>query len=54
MAAIDQRYYGPLEAAEAGTAIEQLRAGAEVLPEKALAKRGLAGDAPLPGGGSGA
>ncbi|HET9164073.1 MAG TPA: NAD(P)H-dependent oxidoreductase subunit E [Solirubrobacterales bacterium] len=45
MASIDQRYYGPLEAAEAGTAIEQLRADAEVLPEKALAKRGLAGDA---------
>ena len=45
MASIDQRYYGPLEAAEAGKAIEQLRAEAEVLPEKALAKRGLAGDA---------
>jgi NADH-quinone oxidoreductase subunit E len=44
MASIDQRYYGPLEAAEAGKAIEQLRGGAEVLPEKALAKRGLAGD----------
>jgi NADH-quinone oxidoreductase subunit E len=44
MASINQRYYGPLEAAEAGTAIEQLRAEAEVLPEKALAKRGLAGD----------
>jgi len=44
MASIDQRYYGPLEAAEAGTAIEQLRDEAEVLPEKALAKRGLAGD----------
>jgi len=44
MASIDQRYYGPLEAAEAGKAIEQLRAGDEVLPEKALAKRGLAGD----------
>jgi NADH-quinone oxidoreductase subunit E len=44
MAAINQRYYGPLEAAEAGAAIEQLRAEAEVLPEKALAKRGLAGD----------
>jgi NADH:ubiquinone oxidoreductase subunit E len=43
MASIDQRYYGPLEAAEAGVAIEQLRGGAEVLPEKALAKRGLAG-----------
>jgi NADH-quinone oxidoreductase subunit E len=45
MASIDQRYYGPLEAAEAGVAIEQLRAGDEVLPEKALARRGLAGDA---------
>ena len=44
MASIDQRYYGPLEAAEAGTAIEQLRAGGEVLPEKALSRRGLAGD----------
>jgi NADH-quinone oxidoreductase subunit E len=44
MASIDERYYGPLEAAEAKTAIEQLRGGAEVLPEKALEKR------PLPGG----
>jgi len=44
MASIDERYFGPLEAAEAETAIEQLRSGAEVLPEKALEKR------PLPGG----
>jgi NADH:ubiquinone oxidoreductase subunit E len=44
MASINERYFGPLEAAEAQTAIEQLRAGAEVLPEKALEKR------PLPGG----
>jgi len=44
MASIDERYFGPLEAAEARTAIEQLRDGAEVLPEKALEKR------PLPGG----
>ncbi len=44
MASIDERYFGPLEAAEAKTAIEQLRAGSEVLPEKALEKR------PLPGG----
>ena len=51
MASIDQRYYGPLEAAEAGAAIEQLEAGAEVLPEKALARRPLAGDTPRPGGG---
>jgi NADH-quinone oxidoreductase subunit E len=48
MASIDQRYYGPLEAAEAGTAIEQVKAGGEVLPEKALAERPLAAD--LPGG----
>ena len=50
MASIDQRYYGPLEAAEAQTAIEQLLAGQEVLPEKALLKRPLAAE--LPGGGS--
>jgi NADH-quinone oxidoreductase subunit E len=49
MASIDQRYYGPLEAAEAGTAIDQIRAGEEILPEKALAARPLAAD--LPGGG---
>ena len=44
MASIDERYFGPLEAAEAATAIDQLLAGDEVLPEKALAKRPLAGD----------
>ena len=44
MASIDERYFGPLEATEARTAIEQLRDGSEVLPEKALEKR------PLPGG----
>jgi NADH-quinone oxidoreductase subunit E len=43
MASIDERYFGPLENGDAGTAIEQLVAGAEVLPEKALAKRPLAG-----------
>jgi NADH-quinone oxidoreductase subunit E len=43
MASIDERYFGPLEATEAQTAIEQLRAGAEVLPEKALEKRPLSG-----------
>ncbi len=52
MASIDQRYYGPLEAAEAGVAIEQLRAGAEVLPDKDQTKRPLAGDTPIPGGAS--
>jgi NADH-quinone oxidoreductase subunit E len=45
MASIDERYFGPLEAAEAETAIEQLLAGEDVLPEKALERRPLAGDA---------
>jgi NADH-quinone oxidoreductase subunit E len=43
MASIDRRYFGPLEPADAASAIEQLRSGGEVLPEKALARRGLAG-----------
>ena len=43
MASIDERYFGPLEAAEAQAAIDQLRAGEAVLPEKALEKRPLAG-----------
>jgi NADH-quinone oxidoreductase subunit E len=45
MASIDERYFGPLEAAEATTAIEQLLAGEDVLPAKRLEKRPLAGDA---------
>jgi NADH:ubiquinone oxidoreductase subunit E len=43
MASIDERYYGPLESGDARTAIEQLRAGAKVLPERALANRPAAG-----------
>jgi NADH-quinone oxidoreductase subunit E len=50
MASIDQRYYGPLEAAEAGQAIGQLKAGEPVLPTKDLAARPLAGDTPGPTG----
>jgi NADH-quinone oxidoreductase subunit E len=49
MASIDGRYFGPLEVADAATAIAQLRSGETVLPEKALEKRPLAGDAPAPG-----
>jgi len=45
MASIDERYFGPLETGEAQSAIDQLLAGQDVLPEKALAKRPLAGDA---------
>jgi NADH-quinone oxidoreductase subunit E len=43
MASIDERYYGPLDADDARTAVEQLRAGAEVLPDKALANLPAAG-----------
>jgi NADH:ubiquinone oxidoreductase subunit E len=50
MASIDQRYFGPLEAAEAGTAVAQLKAGEDVLPTKTLAKRPLAGDTAQAGG----
>jgi NADH:ubiquinone oxidoreductase subunit E len=46
MASIGERYFGPLETDEAATAVEQLRTGAEVLPEKALERRPLAGDTP--------
>ena len=51
MASIDERYFGPLEPAEASSAIEQLLAGGEVLPEKALERRPLAGDAGRSEGG---
>ncbi len=44
MASIDERYFGPLEPADAPTVIDQLLAGGEVLPEKALGRRPLAGD----------
>lgn len=43
MASVDERYYGPLSPDDASTAIDQLRSGAEVLPDKALAKRRAAG-----------
>ena len=43
MASIDERYYGPLETGDAATAISQLRAGDDVLPELALEKRRAAG-----------
>ncbi len=45
MASIDERYFGPLETGEAQTAIDQLLAGEDVLPAKALERRPLAGDA---------
>jgi len=45
MASIDERYYGPLDAGDATTVVEQLRSGSDVLPAKALALRRAAGDA---------
>jgi NADH:ubiquinone oxidoreductase subunit E len=43
MASIDDRYYGPLSIDDPAIVIEQLRQGAEVIPDKALVKRGAAG-----------
>jgi NADH-quinone oxidoreductase subunit E len=43
MASIDERYYGPLDEADAASAVEQLRGGKEVLPEKRIQDRGAAG-----------
>ena len=43
MASIDERYYGPLTEDDARAATEQLRSGAEVLPEKRLEDRKAAG-----------
>ena len=48
MVSVDERYYGPLENSDAATAIGQLRAGSEPVPDRALAKRPLAGG-PGPG-----
>jgi NADH-quinone oxidoreductase subunit E len=45
MASIDERYYGPLTEEDARSAAEQLRSGQEVLPEKRLEDRKLAGGA---------
>jgi NADH-quinone oxidoreductase subunit E len=53
MASIDERYFGPLETGEARAAIDQLLAGEDVLPGKALEKRPLAGDVGWAGGGGG-
>jgi NADH-quinone oxidoreductase subunit E len=43
MASIDERYFGPLTDADAVAAIEQLRSGQDVLPDKRLQDRKLAG-----------
>ena len=43
MASIDERYYGPLDDADAATLIDQLHSGGDVLPDKALKLRPAAG-----------
>jgi NADH-quinone oxidoreductase subunit E len=43
MASIDERYYGPLTEDDARDAVEQLRGGGEILPEKRLQDRRVAG-----------
>jgi NADH-quinone oxidoreductase subunit E len=43
MASIDERYYGPLSPGEVAGVVDHLRADAEPVPEKALARRPLAG-----------
>lgn len=43
MISVDERYYGPVDPADAVKVIQQLRSGDEVLEEKALSRRGLAG-----------
>jgi NADH-quinone oxidoreductase subunit E len=45
MASIDERYFGPLEPGEARAAVDQLLAGEDVLPDRALERRPLAGAA---------
>jgi NADH:ubiquinone oxidoreductase subunit E len=43
MASVDERYFGPLDPADARTVVDQLRADADVLPGKRLVERPLAG-----------
>jgi NADH-quinone oxidoreductase subunit E len=43
MASIDERYFGPLEPDDAADVVARLRDGSDVLPEKALERRALAG-----------
>ena len=44
MVSVGETYYGPLEPGEGRTLIEQLRSGADPLPEKDIKRRALAGD----------
>ena len=51
MASVNERYYGPLVPGDAERIVAALRDGAEVLPEKAIARRPSAGAA-MNGGGT--
>jgi NADH-quinone oxidoreductase subunit E len=43
MASIDERYYGPLSPEDVPTLVDQLRSGADPVPDKAIAGRPAAG-----------
>lgn len=43
MVSVDEIYYGPLEPGDATTIVEQIRTGAEVMPDKDIRKRPVAG-----------
>jgi NADH:ubiquinone oxidoreductase subunit E len=43
MASIDERYYGPLDPTDAPSVLQQLRAGSDPVPDKALLSRAAAG-----------
>jgi NADH-quinone oxidoreductase subunit E len=45
MVSVGETYYGPLDPGEGRTLVEQLRSGADPLPDRDLKKRRLAGDA---------
>jgi len=45
MASVNETYYGPLEPGDAATIIDQLRNGAEVMPDRDIKKRPAAGSA---------
>jgi NADH:ubiquinone oxidoreductase subunit E len=44
MVSVAETYYGPLEPGDGRTLVEQLRSGADPLPEKDIKRRRLAGD----------
>jgi NADH-quinone oxidoreductase subunit F len=48
MASIDERYFGPLTDGDAAAALEQMRKGDDVLPEKQLEDRRVAGGEKAP------